>query len=367
MAGVWSLHDFKKKTDTKMYGHYQAQPGKMPLFTSTTGQHALMPADYAVIYNLNPLYTLGINGQNTKIAVVARSDFNQSDVYSFRSSANLPGAFFNMILNGPDPGIFDPNEEFEADLDVTWSGAVAPNATVDVVISASTNTTDGVDLSELYIIDNNVGDIMTESFSGCEGSVSQAEAQAVSALAEQAAAEGITYMVSAGDSGAEGCVSPSSVSANGTQPAVNVLASTPYTVAVGGTMFNENNNNATYWNSTNGPGILSAKSYIPENVWNESCVANCGLWSGGGGTSAFFSKPTWQFGVSGIPADGVRDLPDVSLAAAGGHDPYLLCFENSCFYGVGGTSASAPSFAGIMALVVQQNGRQGAANSFCIA
>ena len=57
VAGVWSLHDFKKKTDTKMYGHYQAQPGKMPLFTPTTGQHALMPADYAIIYNLNPLYT----------------------------------------------------------------------------------------------------------------------------------------------------------------------------------------------------------------------------------------------------------------------------------------------------------------------
>src|SRR5262249_16847640 len=68
-------------------------------------------------------------------------------------------------------------------------------------------------------------------------------------------------------------------------------------------------------------------------------------------------------GVAGIPNDGVRDLPDVSLAAAANHDPYLLCFEGSCsqggLYGVGGTSASAPSFAGIMALVVQQYGRQG--------
>src|SRR5262249_51877286 len=102
-----------------------------------------------------------------------------------------------------------------------------------------------------------------------------------------------------------------------------------------------------------------------ENVWNESNCSGCGLWAGGGGVSTFFSKPNWQSGVSGIPNDGFRDLPDVSLTAAL-HDPYLLCFEFSCSQGslwaVGGTSASAPSFAAIMALVVQQYGRQGQAN-----
>src|SRR5581483_5512969 len=101
-------------------------------------------------------------------------------------------------------------------------------------------------------------------------------------------------------------------------------------------------------------------------VWNESCPS-CGLWSGGGGVSTFLSKPTWQFGVPGIPSDGARDQPDVSLTSAI-HDPYLLCFEGSCdpsqgyLVGIGGTSAAAPSFAGIMALVVQQHGRQGQAN-----
>ncbi|HZP16533.1 MAG TPA: Ig-like domain repeat protein, partial [Terriglobales bacterium] len=97
-----------------------------------------------------------------------------------------------------------------------------------------------------------------------------------------------------------------------------------------------------------------------------SCPS-CGLWSGGGGVSTFLSKPTWQFGVPGIPSDGARDQPDVSLTSAI-HDPYLLCFEGSCdpsqgyLVGIGGTSAAAPSFAGIMALVVQQHGRQGQAN-----
>ena len=236
---------------------------------------------------------------------------------------------------------------------------------MNVVISASTNTSDGVDLSELYIVDNNVGDVMTESFGSCEGFASQAEAQAISALEEQAAAQGITSVVSSGDSGAEGCDNPNHSSANGDPSSVNVLASSPFNVAVGGTIFNENGNDTKYWNSTNNQNTLaSAKSYIPENVWNESC-STCGLWAGGGGISTFFSKPTWQSGVQGIPNDGARDLPDVSLTAAG-HDPYLICYQGSCgqgfLVGIAGTSASAPSFAGIMSLVVQRNGRQGQAN-----
>jgi hypothetical protein len=366
VAGVWSLHDFRKKTHAHISPYrFPAPTGPSPQLTYQ-GQHALMPADYAIIYNINPLYSAGINGQGAKIAVVARSDINSSDLYNFWSFSGLPTyPSLNIINDGPAPGIFDQNEEFEAVLDATWSGSIAYGAQLNFVVSASTNTSDGVDLSELYIIDNNLGDVMTESFGSCEGFSSQTEAQAISSLAEQAAAEGITYMVSSGDSGAETCVNPNLNSAGGAAPSVNVLASSPFTVAVGGTLFSEGTNASKYWNTSNNQGNLSsAKTYIPENVWNESC-STCGLWAGGGGVSTFFSKPNWQFGVSGIPNDGVRDLPDVSLTAAI-HDPYLLCFEGSCsqggLYGVGGTSASAPSFAGIMAMVVQKYGRQGQAN-----
>ena len=364
VAGVWSLHDFRKKPKLVVGNHGHPVAGPWSQTNLTSGKHGLMPADYATIYNINPLYAASIKGNGATIAVVARSNIDTGDLFDFRNVTGLQFPVLNIMNNGPDPGIFDDSEEFEAILDATWSGAIAPAATIKFVVSASTNTTDGVDLSELYIIDNNVGDVMTESFGTCENGASQQEANAISALAEQAAAEGITYMVSSGDSGAEGCVRPSSPSANGTQPSVNILASSPFTIAVGGTMFNENNSNATYWNASNGPGLGSAKSYIPENVWNESCTS-CGLWSGGGGASALFSKPNWQFGVQGIPGDGARDVPDVSLTAAI-HDAYLLCFQRSCannsVYLVGGTSASAPSFAGIMALIVQQYGRQGQAN-----
>ena len=132
-------------------------------------------------------------------------------------------------------------------------------------------------------------------------------------------------------------------------------------------MFNEHGQDATYWNPEPGSFAATAKSYIPENVWNESCsTAQCGaqkanLWAGGGGASKFFGKPSWQAGVAGIPNDGKRDLPDVSLSAAG-HDPYLICYERSCvssneMFGISGTSASTPSFAGIMALINHKDGR----------
>jgi hypothetical protein len=158
---------------------------------------------------------------------------------------------------------------------------------------------------------------------------------------------------------------------------VNGLASTAFNIAVGGTQFNENGADSTYWSATNGPDQTSALGYIPENVWNESCADPnvCGvasLFASGGGLSTLYSKPSWQVGL-GVPNDGQRDLPDVSLDAAAGHDGYLLCQDGICTTNasgqlinaelVGGTSASTPTFAAILALIAQKtNSRQGQAN-----
>ena len=313
------------------------------------------------------------------------------DVGSFLSLFNLVSIGPTVILNGPDPGDLGGSEEAEATLDTTWSAALAFNANVDFVVSATTNTTDGIDLSELYIVENNLADVMTESFSTCEYYATDAQIAGVTAVAEQAAAQGISYFVSAGDDGAEGCDDQDTETIATGPLSVNLLASTPYTTAVGGTVFNENGVDTRYWTNT-APISETAISYIPEDVWNASCLtsacgSDAGIWAGSGGVSSGnigsggttpgFAKPTWQSGVTGIPNDGFRDLPDVSLTAAG-HDPYILCLEGSCFpdsqgevqvYLVWGTSASAPSFAGIMALVDQQMAntqgqgpRQGQAN-----
>jgi hypothetical protein len=396
VAGISTLHNFLKKPQIHVSserGTVTVVPGRKPLvtFPSKNGPstNTLGPADYATIYNINPTYNSNINGQGVTIGIVGRSNlFNGGqDVSDFRFSVfGIFGGPFSIILNGPDPGDLGGGEEAEATLDTTWAGAIAPNATVNLVVSATTNTTDGIDLSELYIVENNFADVMTESFGTCELAATDAQVAFTKGLAEQAAAEGITYFVSTGDSGAAGCDDPNAPSAS--YPAsANLLASTPFSVAVGGTMFNENSQDSKYWGS--GPPVQeTALSYIPENVWNESCSsatcgsnANLSAGSGGassgnianGGTFAGFTKPAWQSGVTGIPADRVRDLPDISLTSAS-HDPYLLCLQGSCsqnfIYFVWGTSAAAPSFAGIMALVDQQmstlNGpqfrRQGQAN-----
>jgi hypothetical protein len=385
VTGVLTLHNFLKRpmiqvSAQPIYAKLRAD-GK-PEFTSSSGLHALTPDDYRTIYNIYPTLSNGINGSGTTIGVVGRSNlYNQgADVSAFRQVLGVCCSEFSIVVNGPDPGDLGGGEEAEATLDTSWSGAAAPDAGINLVVSATTATTDGVDLSEVYIIENNYTDIMTESFSGCEAQVTSSDATGISMLAEQAAAQGITYLVATGDTGSAGCDNLGETVASG-PISVNILASSPYTIAVGGTMFNEGGNSSAYW-GTNNSALGSALSYIPENVWNETCTTQCQqgappLAAGGGGSSIFFGKPNWQFGVTGIPDDGARDLPDVSLSAAA-HDPYLLCLEGSCvansqglifFYGVSGTSASTPSFAGIVSLIDHQMAylnpsyqRQGQAN-----
>jgi hypothetical protein len=368
VSGVASLHNFVAKSQiqrtTKLAAPLQRSAAGKPMFAMANGSHALSPADYATIYNISPLYQNNINGSGVTIAIVGRTNINVQDVVDFRNMFGLPYNPPQIILNGQNPGIVSRDDEEEAVLDVTWSGAVAPNAMIDLVVSGTTNTTDGVVLSELYIVDNNLAGIMSESFGACELTMGQSYAQEHNALALQAAAEGITYIVSAGDSGSAGCDQSQTIA---THPAsVNVLASSPYVVAVGGTEFNENGNNAAYWAADG-----SAKSFIPEKVWNDSCsIFEClspNLSAGGGGASVFFTKPDWQAGVAGISSDGARDVPDVSLTSSA-HDGYFICIHGSCEAGrgkvIGGTSAAAPSFAGIMALVNQDiGGREGQVNS----
>jgi subtilase family serine protease len=368
VTGLASLHNFLRKPYLVRSGETFAitsASGERPQFRGSSGSNAMGPADFNVIYNVP-----AVPGSAT-IAVIGRTNISVQDVRDFRTQFALPAKDPLVILNGPDPGNLGGTEETEAVLDVSWSGAVAPGATVKLVVSQTTNSADGTDLSETYIIDNNLADVITESFGSCEGSTSAAGAAAVASLAQQAAAQGMTYLVSSGDNGVAGCddqtVAPATHSAS-----VNVLAATPFTVAVGGTQFNENGNPNAYWATSNGAGFKTALSYIPEDVWNESgsVTGGTGLWSSSGGKSVFFTKPSWQSGppALAIPADGARDVPDVSLTAAA-HDPYLLCVRASCtgaspsFHGISGTSASVQAFGGVMALVVQKTGaRQGQAN-----
>src|SRR5208337_2284189 len=423
VAGFASLNNFPREPMMHRLGTFsrsKATGEVQPLFTagvscgsSTCYYFLLGPADFATIYNVTPLWSAGTDGTGQTIAVVGETNINPQDVADFRAMFGLPVNPPNIILNGPDPGI--AADETEADLDVQWSGAVAKGATIDLVVSETTETTPGVDLSALYIIDNDLAPIMSESYGACEAELGVGGNQFHNTLWEQAAAQGITVLMAAGDSGSAACDS-----ANGGETAaqyglaVSGLASTPFNVAVGGTDFNVDASNAlTYWSLTNtSPSQSSAKSYIPESTWNDSCadsgLQGCtpppnttylddGLYliAGGGGpsrcinptgtfpnfTCSGYPKPSWQSGT-GVPNDSARDIPDVSLFAGNGmhYSFYVVCEmdantynggnPSSCdlnapytdFQGGSGTSASAQAFAGIMALVNQRYGRQGNAN-----
>ena len=346
VAGVASLSNFFPK---------QVQPQ----LNFATGSHAMTPSDFATIYNVAPLWNEGFDGSGQTIAIVGRSNININDVVNFRTISGLPPNTPNIILNGADPGILSDGEGDEALLDTEWSGAIAPGATIDLVVTANTNAMPGILASALYIVDNAVSSIVSTSFLSCEAADSSATQLFWNNIWRQAAAQGMSVFVSAGDSGSAGCETDRNSVAATHGFGVNGIASTAYNVAVGGTQFEESGADSAYWNSVNSSNRSSAKVYIPEVVWNESsALGGRGLWSGGGGISQVWSTPSWQTG-DGVPtvdpgtlSSHHRYLPDVSLSAAG-HDGYVLRLTSTATSTVGGTSASTPAFAGIMAIVNQ--------------
>jgi uncharacterized protein (TIGR03437 family) len=326
IAGIRGLDDFR----------LEAQPKPLPQSTASNGTHTLSPGDFATIYNLKPLYAAGIDGTGQKIVVVGATDLlGIEDVRSFRQLFNLPASDPVQILVGDDPGF---NSAYgEAMLDIQWSGAVAPGAQILYVYAI--NVLDAVQ----YAVDENIAPVLSMSFGGCEAF----GWAPLRGLAQQANAQGVTFLASSGDQGGVECDrnSPSRQANKGLS--VGGPASFPEVTAVGGTQFNEGS--GRYWAAANDANGASALSYIPEVVWNESSPP--GFWSSGGGASTLFAKPYWQIGP-GVPNDKARDLPDISLAAAGGHDGILIGYLGGLAT-TGGTSASSPAFAGVIAMLNQ--------------
>jgi subtilase family serine protease len=420
-------------------------------FSSCQGSACLIedvaPYDFATIYNVLPLWTATtpIDGTGQKIAIVGTSDVRAADVSSFRSTFGLTGGAFNVINNGTDPGycistsataLCGLTDQVENGLDVEWSGAVAKGATIDLVVTAQTTTNDPVYDSAQYIIANKTAPIINVSYGLCELEEGTGGNAAYNSLWQSAATQGIAVFAATGDAGSPAC--DQDVAQNGPYGAqfglaVSGIASTPYDTAVGGTDLNWGSTASPYWNATNNATTgATAKGYIPEVVWNDTCTnpivvaiinqqlgeslsANQMCYEiavgtignpqdeqaaldyvnsigGGGGASncttngtnsstttpnpatcsGGYPKPIWQTGVSGIPADSARDVPDVSFFAGNGFlgSAYLICVSDAgtCVSSqtataepageeeIGGTSVASPAMAGVMALINQKSG-----------
>jgi Pro-kumamolisin, activation domain/Bacterial Ig-like domain (group 3) len=406
VSRVGGLHDFKPKPRFVRSGASGTR-GATPRVTAgsssaTPGLHFIAPGDFAVIYDVNPLYTAGFTGTNQTIGIAGQTDIVMADITSFRTTAGLPANNPTVFLipGSADPGIGDAsNDIVEADLDLETSGGVAKNANIIFI-----NSTDVFD-SLQYGIQNKINGvqipILSVSYGNCEPNWASADIASLEASFQEANAQGQTVMAAAGDDGAADCdeasgnEAPIQEATQGLQ--VDYPGSSAYVTAMGGSEFTGDGTAANpdtgankYWSGANGSAdaITTALSYDPEMVWNDTTVSimnGGGLDAGGGGKSLLFTKPSYQAGVPNIPADGARDVPDASFTASDFLDPYVICtqtllasdptqsnYVSSCnngfrtsdpgfqddqsFFTVGGTSAAAPSFAGSLALIEQKLG-----------
>ncbi len=370
---------------------------------------AVTPSDFHTIYDENGLFSgssvVGkVTGKGVTVAVAEQTDINPADVKNFRSQFGLSKYAGTLSLTHPG-GCVDPGftgDEGEAALDAEWSGAVAPDAAIIEASCSSSETGFGVMTALQNLVElGTPASAISVSYGGSEVGNGIVFLTEWSNLVEEGAAEGISIFVSTGDGAADIADTGATLATSGLN--VNGLASNIYDTAVGGTDFGDTvvGLNSTFWNSSNSTTGGSAKSYVPEIPWDNSCgsyvnwagagaagpLQNCNdpktatfyqnVVGGSGGQSLLFAKPSWQTtSVPGVPKDGVRDLPDISLFAANGqwNHFYLLCMSNAneggvpCdftnpdnFFGsaAGGTSFAAPDFAGIAALVAELYGKVG--------
>jgi subtilase family serine protease len=356
LVDIRGLNDFRLRPRSVRSRRQIQAPANSHFTSSISGSNFVVPDDFATIYDLKALYNSGIDGTGQKIAIAGQTDIKLTDIEAFRTAAGLAKNDPQIILDGTDPGT-KTGDMTEADLDLEWSGAVAKGATILYV--NSTNVLNSFD----YAISNNLAPVLAISYGDCESHYTSGDVQALSSMTQQANAQGITITASTGDSGAADCELATATSAT-SGLSVDVPASLPYVTGVGGTRFVEGSSASQYWTTTNNGSNGSALSYIPEGAWNDT-AADKVLSASGGGASLLFTKPGWQAG-KGVPSDGHRDVPDVSLNASPDHDGYLICSNGNCVNGfrdssnnllvVGGTSAGSPSFAGIVALLNQKFG-----------
>jgi subtilase family serine protease len=396
VLAVGHLHNFTLKP--RAIVRRLVAPEADPHFTSyVSGSHFVAPGDFATIYDVAALYNSGTDGTGEKIVLTGQSSINLSDISNFRSAAGLAAKVPTLLLEpGTGTSTRCSGDEGESDLDVEWSGAVAKNASITLVYAglATGDTCSSRQFGAFdalhYAIDQNLASVISNSYGNCESAVGLSFAQTMQGWVQQANLQGQTVISASGDDGAADCDYQVASATHGL--AVDIPAAIPEVTGMGGTEFtgdaegtvtNGNAGATSYWSGTTGgtDTISSALSYIPEDGWNDTTfnLTQPGgtIGASGGGASIYFSKPTWQTGV-GVPNDGKRDVPDLALNASPDHDGYLFCSEDgpnnglvtTCSVGfrdgtggslavVGGTSAAAPTFAGIVALLNQYLGSSG--------
>jgi subtilase family serine protease len=333
----------------------------------------IFPADFSTIYDLN---SVTVTGTGQTVGIIGRARVYDPDIENFQTQSALAIKDPTVIIPplGVDPGPPDgtvnpaPDDQGEATLDVMRSTSIAPGATIDLIVSANTESQDGIQIAAEYAVNTDPApaQIMSISFGACEHDAGASGVDYWDSLFQTAAGEGISVFVASGDAGAAGCDAYFQTPPASQILSINYICASSYSTCVGGTEFADTANPNLYWSQTNGNGFESALSYIPEGGWNEPSNGSGGfeVAASGGGFSVFIPTPSWQTGTGVPPGMHGRYVPDIAFSASG-HDGYFGCLAadgGSCvvvdggfsFEVFSGTSAAAPDMAGITALLNQQ-------------
>jgi subtilase family serine protease len=425
VGGVSKLNDFMPHPLNKPRTSANGATAKSNGVAETGFISYLGSADLAAIYNFTPLFKAGITGKGQTVVVIEDTDqYSTNDWAVFRKTFGLSRLYPYATLTNVHPvgtmtcGAPGVNgDDGEAAIDADWASSAAPNAAIiNAACKGSTQFGGFIALTNLL---QQAGHptIVSISYGEAEARNGAATNLFIYNLYQTAVAEGVSVYVSSGDEGAD---SSDADLANATHGiGVSGFTSTPYNISVGGTDFGyiPLGTPGTYFTTANATNFQTATGYIPEIPWNDSCggalissflgfpttganslcnstafgtpneFLTTGSGSGGpsncatgvpansevsNGTCKGYPKPSWQ-SLVGVPADGVRDIPDVSLMASNGFwgTYYDTCWSDpketadgaapcgadpSQWAGFGGTSVSSPIWAGIQALVNQDTG-----------
>jgi subtilase family serine protease len=398
VLSIENLSSFRPHAHVKVHA-----PQAQPHFTSSqTGENFLTPADVDTIYDVSAATGAGYTGTGQTIVIIGQSAVENADLTDFQTAAGIPAKLPTFILmpgtgtSTINPGGSKDSDEIESDLDLEYSDAIAQGATIDFIYTGS-NTNFGAFDALQYAIDNKSmypADIISSSYGECEAELGQSNYNSLNASLEQASTQGQTVIAAAGDDGSTDCNGETTNASEEEALAVDFPASSQYVTGMGGTEFllADIAPGSPYFDAETSTDIIgSAKSYIPEQVWNDDAgdvslgeTSPSPISSGGGGVSIFTPRPSWQIDVPGIPSSGNRLVPDISLyaspsepdvAAKTFYGGFLFCSSDTTFTGVtgscthgfrdvnnadltvaGGTSFDAPIFSGMLAIINQARG-----------
>jgi len=371
----------------------------------SVSRRCFTPQAMRAAYNVGPLYANGDDGRGQTIAIIDSfgNDTMANDLHVFDQAFGVqpmcgeagvtcaPGmpTFSQLSLqgspatkqqgngNGKGTGIQDKTGwALEVVLDVEWAHAIAPGANILLVHTPVAETL-GVQgfpqmiKAEDYVVKNHLATVISQSLASSENAFgSTASLMNLRYAFVDAAANGVTVVGSSGDFGSTNefkqSLTPADEGAVFPFPNVGWPASDPLVTAVGGTYLCQDPANTTSraFDSTHPPSRCQANPGQTEVGWIDS----------GGGFSQVFARPDYQTtlpaGSTAIPT-GARGVPDVSYQASATTGALIYvslpppglsgiaCGATPCstgWYVIGGTSAGAPQWSGLVAIADQING-----------